>query len=73
MTHIAVIHHLRQPFLGDAAAPLDEVTEYFGGALPELDTTGAIVSFGGEKSAWDPEFAPVRTPTPSRPSRSALA
>jgi GMP synthase (glutamine-hydrolysing) len=58
MTHIAVIHHLQQPFLGNAAAPLGKVTEYFGGALPELDTTGAIVSFGAEKSAWDPEFAP---------------
>jgi GMP synthase (glutamine-hydrolysing) len=55
---IAVIHHLQQPFLGNAAAPLGEVTEYFDGALPELDGTDAIVSFGGEKSAWDPEFAP---------------
>ncbi|MDA0162756.1 type 1 glutamine amidotransferase [Solirubrobacter ginsenosidimutans] len=55
---IAVIHHLQQPFLGNAAAPLGEVTEYFDGALPDLDTTDAIVSFGGEKSAWDPEFVP---------------
>src|SRR3954447_26266632 len=55
---IAVIHHLQQPFLGNAAAPLGAVTEYFDGALPDLDETDAIVSFGGERSAWDPEFAP---------------
>jgi GMP synthase (glutamine-hydrolysing) len=55
---IAVIHHLRQPFLGNAAAPLGAVAEHFDGALPDLDETDAIVSFGGEKSAWDPELAP---------------
>ena len=55
---ITVIHHLQQPFLGNAAAPLGAVTEHFGGELPQLDSTDAIVSFGGEKSAWDPEFAP---------------
>ena len=55
---IAVIHHLQQPFLGNAEAPLGTVAEYFDGALPDLDETDAIVSFGGEKSAWDPEFAP---------------
>jgi GMP synthase (glutamine-hydrolysing) len=56
--HIAVIHHLQQPFLGNAAGPLGPVTEFSGGALPDLDAVDAIVSFGGEKSAWDPEFAP---------------
>ena len=29
--------------------------EHFG-TLPDLDEVDAIVSFGGEKSAWDPEF-----------------
>jgi len=53
--HIAVIHHLQQPFLGNAAAPLGAVREHFG-TLPDLDEVDAIVSFGGEKSAWDPEF-----------------
>ena len=33
---IAVIHHLQQPFLGNAAAPLGEVEEHFG-TLPDLD------------------------------------
>ena len=34
---IAVIHHLQQPFLGNAAEPLGAVDEHFGGALPDLD------------------------------------
>jgi len=55
--HIAVIHHLQQPFLGNAAEPLGPVHEHFG-TLPDLDVVDAIVSFGGEKSAWDPEFEP---------------
>ena len=50
---IAVIHHLQQPFLGNAAAPLGPVEEHFG-TLPDLDAIDAIVSFGGEQSAWDP-------------------
>src|SRR4051812_15065043 len=53
--HIAVIHHLRQPFLGHAAAPLGRVQEYFG-TLPALDDVDAIVSFGGEQAAWEPEL-----------------
>jgi GMP synthase (glutamine-hydrolysing) len=56
--HIAVIHHLQQPFLGNAAAPLGPVREHFGGTLPDLGEVDAIVSFGGESSAWEPEFAP---------------
>ena len=55
---IAVIHHLQQPFLGHAAAPLGPVTEFFGGALPSLDDVDAIVSFGGEQAAWDPALQP---------------
>ena len=43
---IAVIHHLDQPFLGNAAAPLGEVVEHFG-TLPDLDAVDGIVSFGG--------------------------
>ena len=54
---IAVIHHLQQPFLGHAAAPLGPVEEYFGGELPSLDVDG-IVSFGGEQAAWDPALEP---------------
>ena len=55
---IAVIHHLQQPFLGHAAEPLGAVEELFGGALPDLDAVDAIVSFGGEASAWEPQFEP---------------
>lgn len=54
---IAVIHHLQQPFLGNAAAPLGRVEEHFRGALPELDGLDAIVAFGGEQDAWDPALA----------------
>ena len=32
MPRIAVVHHLQQPFLGNAAAPLGAVEEYFRGA-----------------------------------------
>ena len=53
---IAVIHHLQQPFLGHAAAPLGAVEEHFG-TLPELDGLDGIVSFGGEDSSWEPQFA----------------
>src|SRR3954454_15462386 len=53
---IAVIHHLRQPFLGHAAAPLGPVEEHFG-TLPDLDVD-AIVSLGGEQAAWDPALQP---------------
>ena len=58
MTRIAVIHHLQQPFLGNAAAPLGAVEEHFGGALPDLDGLDGLVSFGGEQDAWDPALAP---------------
>jgi GMP synthase (glutamine-hydrolysing) len=55
--HIAVIHHLAQPFLGNATEPLGPVHEHFG-TLPDLGEVDAIVSFGGEKSAWEPQFEP---------------
>ncbi len=54
---IAVIHHLQQPFLGNAAAPLGPVEEHFRGELPELEGLDAIVAFGGEQDAWDPALA----------------
>jgi GMP synthase (glutamine-hydrolysing) len=56
--HIAVIHHLQQPFLGHAAHPLGPVDEYFGGTLPDLDGIDGIVSLGGEQAAWDPALEP---------------
>ena len=58
MTRIAVIHHLQQPFLGNAAAPLGAVEEHFRGELPDLAGLDGIVSFGGEQDAWDPALAP---------------
>jgi GMP synthase (glutamine-hydrolysing) len=57
MTRIAVIHHLQQPFLGNAAGPLGPVQEHFG-TLPDLDEVDAIVSFGGENAAWEPQYEP---------------
>jgi GMP synthase (glutamine-hydrolysing) len=54
---IAVIHHLQQPFLGNAAGPLGPVEEHFG-TLPDLDAVDAIVSLGGEQSAWDRALLP---------------
>ena len=57
---IAVIHHLQQPFLGNAEAPLGPVREYFEGTLPDLGEVDGIVSFGGEKDAWDPVYEPER-------------
>jgi GMP synthase (glutamine-hydrolysing) len=57
---IAVIHHLAQPFLGNAAEPLGPDREYFAGALPDHDEVDGIVSFGGEKDAWEPEYEPER-------------
>src|SRR3954447_3872324 len=53
---IAVIHHLRQPFLGHASA-LGEVEEHFG-TLPSLDGLAGLVSLGGEQAAWDPALEP---------------
>jgi GMP synthase (glutamine-hydrolysing) len=58
MTRIAVIHHLQQPFLGNAAQPLGAVEEHFRGELPDLTGLDGLVSFGGEQDAWDPALAP---------------
>ena len=57
--HIAVVHHLAQPFLGNAAAPLGPVREHFD-TLPDLDEVDGIVSFGGAQDAWEPEHEPER-------------
>lgn len=55
---IAVIHHLQQPFLGNAGAPLGAVEEHFRGELPDLDGLDGLVAFGGEQDAWDPALEP---------------
>ncbi|HET6550888.1 MAG TPA: gamma-glutamyl-gamma-aminobutyrate hydrolase family protein, partial [Solirubrobacter sp.] len=54
---IAVVHHLAQPFLGHAAAPLGPVEEHFG-TLPDLDGLDGLVSLGGEQAAWDAALEP---------------
>jgi GMP synthase (glutamine-hydrolysing) len=54
---IAVVHHLAQPFLGHAAAPLGPVEEHFG-TLPNLDDLDGLVSLGGEQAAWDDALEP---------------
>jgi GMP synthase (glutamine-hydrolysing) len=54
---IAVIHHLAQPFLGHAAAPLGAVEEHFG-TLPDLTAVDGIVSLGGEQAAWEEALEP---------------
>ena len=55
---IAVLHHLANPFLGNAVAlgPVQEVHVDRGDELPELDRVSGIVSLGGEQSAWDDEL-----------------
>ncbi len=54
MKRVAVIHHLAQPFLGNAGPALSgvELEEHFG-TLPSLDEIDGIVSFGGEESVLD--------------------
>ncbi len=57
MTRILVVHHLAQPFLGHAAAPLAgaELDERFrGDPLPALDGFDGVLSFGGEQSVTAP-------------------
>ena len=67
MTRVACLHHLAQPFLGLAEAPLreaglelDERNVGGGDPLPRLDEVDAILSFGGAQSAVgpDPALAP---------------
>jgi GMP synthase (glutamine-hydrolysing) len=56
---VAVIHHLREPFLGHAADALRgvELVEHFG-TLPSLDEVDGIVSLGGEDSVLDGALEP---------------
>lgn len=65
MPTVACLHHLEQPFLGHAEAPLRAagltiVERDLGGgdALPELDGLDAIISFGGGQSAVDLDAEP---------------
>ena len=62
MTRVACLHHLDQPFLGLAEAPLraagvelDERDVAGGDALPSLEEVDGIVSFGGTQSAVGPD------------------
>jgi GMP synthase (glutamine-hydrolysing) len=57
---VACLHHLDQPFLGHAEAPLRAagltIAEHDvarGDALPRLDDLDGLISFGGEQSAVD--------------------
>jgi GMP synthase (glutamine-hydrolysing) len=63
---VACLHHLDQPFVGHAEAPLraagltiveHDVTG--GDALPELGEVDAIISFGGAQSAVDLDAEPA--------------
>ena len=58
MPTVACLHHLDEPFLGHAEAPLRaagltlaEVDLAHGGALPSLEAIDGIVAFGGGQSA----------------------
>src|SRR5215212_126633 len=60
MARIAVLHHLDQPFLGYAEAPLrgagaelDERHLIAGDPLPDIAEVDGIVSFGGDQSVLD--------------------
>jgi GMP synthase-like glutamine amidotransferase len=62
---VACLHHLDQPFLGHAEAPLreagleiDERCAARGDRLPRLAEVDAIVSFGGSQSAVDLDADP---------------
>ena len=63
---VACLHHLDQPFLGHAEAPLraaglaiEEYDVARGAALPELDDVDGLISFGGAQSAVDLEAEPA--------------
>src|SRR3954454_1038492 len=62
MSTVACLHHLDEPFLGLAEAPLRAagltLAEY-DGALPDLDEVDGIISFGGGASAGDLEAQPA--------------
>ena len=66
MATLACVHHLEQPFLGLAEAPLrragvtiDERHLARGDALPALEEVAGIISFGGSQSVLDVERDPV--------------
>jgi GMP synthase (glutamine-hydrolysing) len=66
MATLACVHHLEQPFLGNAAAPLrrarvriDERHLTRGDALPALAEVDGIISFGGGQSVLDVEHDPA--------------
>ena len=65
MPTVACLHHLDQPFLGFAEAPLraaglDVVERHVasGTPLPALDEVDGIVAFGGDQSAVDLDAEP---------------
>lgn len=62
---VACLHHLDQPFLGTAEAPLraaglalDERRLAHGDPLPGLDAVDGLISFGGSQSARDADGDP---------------
>ena len=66
MATLACVHHLEQPFLGNAEAPLrragvalDERNLTRGDPLPALDEVDGILSFGGGQSVLDIEHDPA--------------
>jgi len=66
MATLACLHHLEQPFLGLAEAPLrrsgvkiDEWHVTSGDALPALEEVDGILSFGGSQSVLDLEHEPA--------------
>ena len=86
MATLACVHHLEQPFLGHAEAPLrragvtiDERSPTRGDPLPALAEVDGIISFGGAQSVLDVEQTPRCTPRPgswatrSRPASRSWA
>jgi GMP synthase (glutamine-hydrolysing) len=66
MPVVACLHHLEQPFLGHARAPLQAaglaLDERFLGAgdpLPDLRSVNGIIAFGGSQSAVDLAAQPL--------------
>ena len=66
MPTVACLHHLNQPFLGHAEAPLraagltiEEYDVARSDALPDLDEIDGLISFGGAQSAVDPDAEPA--------------
>ena len=64
MATLACVHHLEQPFLGNAEAPLrragvtlDERNLTRGDPLPALEEVDGILSFGGAQSVLDEDPA----------------